>query len=171
MKKIKAIILLPLAIILLFASCNTAEEKERRIYSIGSPIDEELFDSYGVYTVPLTSDFGQDPLDPYISKRFGLVQTDRILVMTPEGLWIASDNYVSPADSFPGASTSTTKYHFGGRPVAGDMGLTFGLTINSSSFGDTIFFEEESRYLPSISNGTPGGMWIKPPGHGYIAFF
>lgn len=29
-----------------------------------------------------------------------------------------------------------TRYKFGGRPVAGDMALTFGLTINNASFGD-----------------------------------
>ncbi|MCB9184151.1 MAG: hypothetical protein H6591_09550 [Flavobacteriales bacterium] len=30
-----------------------------------------------------------------------------------------------------------TRYKFGGRPVAGDMALTFGLTINNASFGDS----------------------------------
>lgn len=29
-----------------------------------------------------------------------------------------------------------TRYKFGGRPVAGDYGLTFGLTINNAAFGD-----------------------------------
>ncbi len=30
-----------------------------------------------------------------------------------------------------------TRYKFGGRPVAGDYGLTFGVTINNASFGDS----------------------------------
>ncbi len=29
-----------------------------------------------------------------------------------------------------------TRYKFGGRPVAGDMALTFGLTVNNASFGE-----------------------------------
>ena len=29
-----------------------------------------------------------------------------------------------------------TRYKFGGRPVAGDMALVFGLTLNNASFGD-----------------------------------
>lgn len=138
MKKIKAIVLLPLAIILLFCSCNTTNDGERA-YSASSSVEEFLLDPYAAHEAPLPSDFGQDPLDLYMIDRLHLIQGNdqRMFVWTPEGMTAMPLGYTLLED-LPALDTSTNRrYRFDGRPVAGDMGLTIGLTINNASLTDT----------------------------------
>jgi hypothetical protein len=50
-----------------------------------------------------------------------------------------------------------TRYKFGGRPVAGDMALTFGLTVNNASFGEDI---DETRDISVWNRLSRGNLII-----------
>ncbi|MBK8497607.1 MAG: hypothetical protein IPL52_02020 [Flavobacteriales bacterium] len=48
-----------------------------------------------------------------------------------------------------------TRYKFGGRPVAGDYGLTFGLTINNAAFGGS---SDSTRSIPVWNRLSRGNL-------------